>query len=159
MSALKASGPTKRRTEVFIAVPIYREVPSQTAVALLRTTEALNAEQISYQFCFLQGNSQVCCARNLLVQQFLETKATHLFWLDADMVWEPRQFLALLAADKDCINAPYMAKTLVPKRLNHGLGFCCVKRAVMEKLSAIAPMGKTLEGQFPQVFQDRKSVV
>lgn len=142
-----------KKIDIFIAFPVYREVPAQTVTSLLRTVEALNAEHVSYQFCFMQGCSQVVNARNLLVKQFLETACTHLFWLDADMVWAPEQFLAVATAGKDCLNAPYVAKDTRFHQLNHGLGFCCVKREIIEKLSKAAPMGVTVEGNFPQVFQ------
>ena len=145
--------PISTPLEVFIAFPVYREVPSQTLVSFVRTIEMLNAQHISYQCGILQGCSQVCNARNLLVKQFLETKATHLFWIDSDMVWQPEDFVRLLQAGVDCVNVGYVAKDTRFFRLNHGLGFCCVKRVVMEKLSAAAPMGTTLEGSFPQVFQ------
>lgn len=48
---------------------------------------------------------QISTARNAMVNQFLDTDATHLWMLDVDAVFEPTMLDALLAADKPIVGA------------------------------------------------------
>jgi hypothetical protein len=55
-------------------------------------------------------NDGVARARNNLAYSFLQTDCTHLFFLDSDIVIEPRQFQRLLNANKDIVCGLYPKK-------------------------------------------------
>jgi len=61
--------------------------------------------------------SLIPLGRNLMVTNALKQKDwTHIFWIDADVVWQPKQVHYLLAADKDIVAGHYPAKDLPLKR-------------------------------------------
>ena len=59
-------------------------------------------------------NKPVDVARNLIVETFLQTDATHLLFLDADMTFPGDTILRLLSRDKDVIGGTYFARTDTP---------------------------------------------
>ena len=94
-------------------------------------------------------------ARNTLTAKFLvNPDSTHLFFVDADIGWEPWHLLVLLNHDKDVIGGLYPMKSLPIKWCVNGFegaeegpdglqevsktgtGFMLIKRHVFEKLNA-----------------------
>jgi hypothetical protein len=68
---------------------------------------------ISIKFSFLFNESLITRARNYLVDEFLHrSDATHLLFIDADIMYDPKDVLALLALDKDVIGGPYPKKAI-----------------------------------------------
>jgi len=70
-------------------------------------------------------DSLITRARNKLVAQFLETDHTHLFFIDADISFQPDDFIRVLNLDKPISTAPYPIKKM--ERLKDGdasLGWC-----------------------------------
>ena len=61
------------------------------------------------------GSSLIQVSRNWLMSEFLRRpEYTHLFWIDADLGWEPDAPLKLLESDKDAIAGVYAAKLPYP---------------------------------------------
>lgn len=56
--------------------------------------------------------SLVTRARNTLVHQFLASDSTHLLFIDADIVFEPRDVIGMLIADKPVVCAAYPKKSI-----------------------------------------------
>ena len=50
---------------------------------------------------------------NLCVAGFLESKATHLLFIDSDIYFQAKSIFAMVKADKDIIGIPYPLKTLM----------------------------------------------
>lgn len=105
---------------------------------------------------FAPGFSLVEYARNYLVASFLRSKATHLFWIDADLWWQPDAIARLVQRDKDVIcgvypakhpTAPFFPYTALGPPGPDGLqkahrvpgGFMCVKRHVIETVAKTVP--------------------
>jgi hypothetical protein len=104
----------------------------------------------------MTNESLISRARNTLTAKFLHNKeSTHLFFVDADIGWEPWHLLVLLDAQKDVIGGLYPMKSLPVKWCVNGLpgvvedpnsplievsktgtGFLLMKRDVFEKLDA-----------------------
>jgi hypothetical protein len=101
------------------------------------------------------NESLISRARNTLTAKFLEQEgATHLFFVDADIGWEPWHLLVLLNRDVDVIGGLYPMKTMPIKWVVNGFegaeegpdgfqevskagtGFLLMKRAVFEKLNS-----------------------
>ena len=55
-------------------------------------------------------DSLVTRARNKLVTEFLKTDCTHLFFIDADISFEPDDLIRVLAFNKPLVAAPYPIK-------------------------------------------------
>jgi hypothetical protein len=145
---------------VFIGIPAGRDLPILTVKALLRTQALLQERGVPCEVGMVGGCSVVQWARDEVADLFLASSANRMFWIDSDMVWEPGQFVRLLAMSKlhDVVCAAYPAKMEQPTFfINHdkqvglvrgehglveiygaGLGFTVVTRDVMEQLAARA---------------------
>jgi hypothetical protein len=100
------------------------------------------------------NESLISRARNTLTAKFLlQEGATHLFFVDADIGWEPWHLLVLLNRDVDVIGGLYPMKTMPVKWVVNGFegaeegpdglqevskagtGFLLMKRHVFEKMA------------------------
>ena len=95
---------------IIFAVPSTENVKAQFAVALASMGIATVVKGIavgvaSAQGCYISSN------RNLLVDQAREAQATHVMFLDSDMVFPPDTALRLLAWDEDIVGATYARRT------------------------------------------------
>lgn len=143
---------------VMVGMPAGRDLPGLTVKSLMSTQALCRDRRVPFQMGMVIGSSVVQWARDEVVDVFLKSDATRLFWIDSDMVWEPEQFMRLLALSqfKDVICAAYPAKIDPPTfYVNHagltrgefdlieikgvGLGFTVMSRKVVEELVAKAP--------------------
>ena len=143
---------------VMVGMPAGRDLPALTVKSLLGTQAICRDRRVPFQMGMVIGSSVVQWARDEVVDVFLKSDATRLFWIDSDMVWEPEQFMRLLALSqyRDVICAAYPAKVDRPTfYVNHnglvvgqyglieikgaGLGFTVMCRKVIEELAAKAP--------------------
>jgi hypothetical protein len=144
---------------VMVGIPAGRDLPALTVKSLMSTQALCRDVQVPFQMGMVIGSSVVQWARDEVVDLFLQSDATRLFWIDSDMVWEPQQFMRLLALSqyRDVICAAYPAKQDRPTfyvnwdegRLTQGeyglieingvgLGFTVMHRRVVEQLAANA---------------------
>lgn len=147
---------------VAIGFPTGFTVPWRTAHSLARTAHACALRKIDMTILDVVGSSIITTARSLVVQRFLESDKQRLFWIDSDMVWEPEDFLRLLALSHklSVVCAGYPLKrdsngnefviftdgrqvTMNQYGLleieGAGLGFCVMDRAVVEAVAAGKP--------------------
>jgi hypothetical protein len=150
------------KVHVFIGMPAHRELSPFTNASLIETAAALKARNIVFDQQIVFGGSVVTAARTSVANKFLESKATHLFWIDSDIVWTADDFLTILAlsTELECVGATYPSKEMPPKFMlnvldktaemvtndhgcfemkGFGLGFTCVQRKVIEQLAEKAP--------------------
>lgn len=146
---------------VMIGMPCIQDMPWQTVGSLIETCIELKGRSIPFDVKIVGGCSVIEQARTHVVKEFLESKADRLFMVDADIVWEPKDFLRLLALSvkMEVIGAIYPTKrdqtTFLmswdeekPLATNEfgclpingmGLGFTVFAREVIEKLADRAP--------------------
>lgn len=107
-------GQTPPPISVVIATPCFASrMTSGYLTSLLSTHAALAREGIECSVDFIGNESLIPRARNILVQRFLNSpRATHLFFLDSDIVWNPQEFLKVLRSDKDVSCAAYSKKNI-----------------------------------------------
>jgi len=68
---------------------------------------------IEVRFSFIFNESLITRARNYLVDEFLRAEGfTHMLFIDADIHFDPKDVIALLALDKDVIGGPYPKKAI-----------------------------------------------
>lgn len=124
------------------------------------------------------GSSLPHHARTKAAWCFLETKNTHLFWIDSDIVWEGADFLRFLALGTklECVCGAYPVKRDPPTFMlssedpgkpleanefgclpigGIGMGFTIVQRKVMEQLAAKAPLLRfpEIDNPIPHIFR------
>lgn len=82
---------------IYIATPAYESVKAGYALSLAKTVQELTRRNIPHAINILYGNCHVDDGRNDCVRDFLEnTQCTDLVFLDADVMWEPKDFLKLI---------------------------------------------------------------
>ncbi len=157
-----------------LAMPTTRDIPYQTVMSLLETQGLLHAREVPAMVSMPYGCSTGAFdGRNKSAHQFLQSKCTHLFWVDSDTSWNPEDFWRILSlgshyefiagcaprrADPPKFPLRIKAKTLTldqygcVKVRSVGLAFACVQRKVMEQLAEKAPMVKQSEDADPQKF-------
>ena len=147
-----------KKQNIFFATPCYGGmITDQYFLSMFKTTQALSQVPCSFRLTTLRNESLVTRARNILTAMFLDSDASHLFFLDADIEWEPDAILRAISADKDIVASAYPKKALpiqyalnfkfidpVNKRIRfeNGLvevldastGFFCIKRQVFERM-------------------------
>jgi hypothetical protein len=82
-------------------------------------------ENFILDLAFLGNDALITRSRSILVAKFLNTpRATHLLFVDADIAFEPEQFIRMLRFDKDFVAAFYPLKAIdwdsIPKRALRG---------------------------------------
>jgi len=100
---------TPPRPSVYIAMPSYGAVHRDSVVSLVKLLGELRKAGISSQFNTVQS-SLINHGRNLLTCAFLQSKCSHMLFLDADVEFEPEAVFRMLVAQKDIICTPYRVK-------------------------------------------------
>lgn len=102
-----------RQVRPFIATPTHSGALSSVYVrSLLGLTNAAWGHGMTMQTRFLDGDSLIPRARNRLVAEFMvDERWTHLFWIDADIGFEPDAALRLLKAGRDVVAGVYPHKS------------------------------------------------
>jgi len=143
-----------RTTKVHIAMPCYGGMLTEsTFMSFIKWANTARQLNIDWTLETMVNESLISRARNTLTAKFLEqTESTHLFFVDADIGWEPWHLLVLLNRDVDVIGGLYPMKTMPIKWVVNGFegaeegpdgfqevskagtGFLLMKRNVFEKL-------------------------
>lgn len=96
-----------RQQKLFIATPMYGGMcAGMYAKAISDLTALCTANGIQVQLYFLSNESLITRARNYCVETFLNSGGTHLMFIDADIGFDPKDVLALMAMTIDP-NSPY----------------------------------------------------
>lgn len=144
-------------TSVCVAIPCYGgTVPIEFALNLSQTAVKFHKMGIPFSVVSERENALIQAVRNRLLTRFLkETDAKYLFFLDDDIIFEPEDFLAIVAVATKykVVAGAYPARREEPtffvrvedaeeleknevgfiKSCGTGLGFCCIAREVLEK--------------------------
>lgn len=145
--------------DVLFATPAFdSSVRLEFLESLIKTLDLCRVAGIKANFVAVGGDCYVARARNTLVRQFLDTDATHLFFLDADMGWDPEGVLKILYHDREVVGGAYPLKreqedypvSLICDADGRGIydgtlmeaewlptGFLCIRRDVIQGLIAL----------------------
>ena len=143
-----------RKTKVHISMPCYGGMLTEsTFMSFIKWANTARQLGIDWTLETMVNESLISRARNTLTAKFLDMEdATHLFFVDADIGWEPWHLLVLLNRDVDVIGGLYPMKTMPIKWVVNGFegaeegpdglqevskagtGFLLMKKHVFEKL-------------------------
>jgi hypothetical protein len=103
-----------RQKHIFIATPCYGgQIGEPYFRSMMRLTMLCNKYDIPYTISTLANESLITRGRNTLVSFFMENpKATHLFFIDADIEFNPEDLLRMVAYDKPVIVGAYPKKAV-----------------------------------------------
>jgi hypothetical protein len=106
-------GPVAAGPSVFIATPMYGGMATATyTVSLAHTPATFFKSGIGLFYSCLMNDSLVTRARNYLTFEFLQSPATHLMWIDADIGFDPADIVSMVRADKDIVCGIYPKKEI-----------------------------------------------
>lgn len=141
---------------VFVATPAYDgRVLTDYAVSLAESCLVSPINGVFIMASVMGNGAFIDIARNHFVRMFLESNSTHLFFIDADLRWEPRAFVELARANKPICAGAYRKRQEpeeYPVRFVNNpdgtmvirdgwimcdrvaTGFLCIRRDVIEKM-------------------------
>ena len=111
-----------RTTRVHIAMPCYGGMLTEsTFMSFIKWANTARQLGIDWTLETMVNESLISRARNTLTAKFLDMPdATHLFFVDADIGWEPWHLLVLLNRNVDVIGGLYPMKTMPIKWVVNG---------------------------------------
>lgn len=110
------------KPKLFISTPCYDcMLTMQYTISILKLSKFLNEKGIEFVIDFNGNESLIPRARNNSLGKFMQTDFTHLFFIDADIQFEPDAVLDLLHADKDVVCCAYPKKGVNLKRFMHSI--------------------------------------
>lgn len=144
-----------RTTRVHIAMPCYGGMLTEsTFMSFIKWSNTARQLGLDWTLETMVNESLISRARNTLTAKFLDMpEATHLFFVDADIGWEPWHLLVLLNRDVDVIGGLYPMKTMPIKWVVNGFdgaeegpdglqevskagtGFLLMKKKIFEQLN------------------------
>jgi len=103
-----------RQKHIFIATPCYGgQIGEPYFRSMMRFAIMCNKYDIKYTISTLANESLITRGRNTLNSFFMENKeATHLFFIDADIEFNPEDILRMVAYDKPIVVGAYPKKAL-----------------------------------------------
>jgi hypothetical protein len=110
-----------RGAKIFVGCPMYDgRCHAEFTFALCQLTALCTQLGIAVQLYFASGEALVMKARNAIADQFLQSDASHLMLIDADIGFQAVDVLSLLALqrgeggrnDYDVVTAPYPIKRI-----------------------------------------------
>lgn len=96
---------------LFVAIPTYdQKISSHTTRALLSEQIMATTIGLEMRTVILNGCSLITQARNQLCQDFLDTDALRMVFVDSDVSWEPGSLLKLASHKFDLVGGAYRHK-------------------------------------------------
>lgn len=114
LNPLFINKPQERKpVSIFIATPMFGgQCNYMYMISLINLLTKLGQSGIPAAFEIAANESLITKARNILVEGFLKSQATHLLFLDADLGFQADDVIRMIAADKDIIGGQYAKKKI-----------------------------------------------
>lgn len=107
-----------RKRKLFLGVPMYGgSCAGMFTKSIADLTSMCTSHGIELRTYFLFNESLITRARNYICDEFMRSDCTHMMFIDADIGFNPRDVLAMLAlqsddTDYDVLAGPYPKKTI-----------------------------------------------
>lgn len=99
------------KQSIFVGTPCHSEVSIHYTQSVLELQKYCMQNKINVMFQLFKS-SLVTQGRNLVVSAFLQSKCTHLLFVDSDICFKPESAKHLLDSNKDVISIPYPLKDM-----------------------------------------------
>jgi len=100
-------------TTIFVATPMYGGLcTGMYTSGIMQLVGTCGQNGIKMYFSFMMNESLITRARNSMAYDFLESDATHLMFIDADISFNPNDIVSMIKADKDIICGLYPKKEI-----------------------------------------------
>ena len=110
---MKGGFALKKQAHVMVATPMYGGMCSgYYTQSLIQTAMMCANKGIKMSFAAMFNESLIQRGRNALARQFMQSDATHLFFIDADIRWNFDDVRTMIEADKDIICGIYPKKEI-----------------------------------------------
>jgi hypothetical protein len=114
--------------KIFVATPMYGgQCFGYYTQSVLQLNNHFRDNNITSMFSFMFNESLITRARNALVNAFLKTDSTHLFFIDSDIGFNPADVIRMINADKEVIGGIYPKKEInwssVKRAMDNGVEF------------------------------------
>jgi hypothetical protein len=108
--------------KIFISTPCYDAMMTmQYTISLLGLVTFLRERGIDFVIDFVGNESLIPRARNHSLGKFMRSDCSHLFFIDADIEFQPDAFMDCLTFNKDVVCCGYPKKGYNWNRLIHSL--------------------------------------
>ena len=102
-----------QQTKLFVATPMYGGLcTGMYASAIMQLVGTCGQNGMQMYYSFMMNESLITRARNSMAFDFLESDATHLMFIDADISFNPNDIPMMVRADKDIICGLYPKKEI-----------------------------------------------
>ena len=102
-----------QQTKLFVATPMYGGMcTGMYSSAIMQMVGVCGKNGIQMYYSFMMNESLITRARNSMAYDFMETDATHLMFIDADIAFNPADIPRMVSADKDIICGLYPKKEI-----------------------------------------------
>lgn len=99
--------------DLFVGLPCYGgQMSCATVAGLIGLERELVRADIPHTYHFIRNESFIPRARNAIVAEFLQSKATHLLFIDSDIDFKPQDVFALLGARRAVVCGTYPKKAI-----------------------------------------------
>jgi len=114
--------------KIFVATPMYGgQCFGYYTQSVLQLNNHFRDNNITSMFSFMFNESLITRARNALVNAFLKTDCTHIFFIDSDIGFNPADVIRMIEADKEVIGGIYPKKEInwssVKRAMDNGVPF------------------------------------
>jgi hypothetical protein len=124
-------------SKLYIATCCYGDMlTAGYTISLVKTIQFLGRCGIKNKWSLQRNNSDVALARNLLVAGFLATDCTHILFIDADIQWDEKEPMRMLAMDLPVLGGLYARKFIFGDSVSKGI----------EPVAEIPKQAKTIYG-------------
>ena len=98
-----------KKPHLFVGTPVHSEVSIHYTQSLLELQKSCFYKRVKIEFSLIKS-SLVTQGRNLCVAGFLDSDATHLFFIDSDISFKEQSIFKMIEKDMDVISIPYPLK-------------------------------------------------
>jgi len=116
-----------RKRKLFLGVPMYGgQCAGLFAKSLTDLASTMVQHGIDFRTYFLFNESLIPRARNYIVDEFMRSNSTHMLFIDADIGFDARDVLAMLAlqgdeTEYDVLAAPYPKKCISWEKIKYAV--------------------------------------
>jgi cellulose synthase/poly-beta-1,6-N-acetylglucosamine synthase-like glycosyltransferase len=101
------------KPKLFIATPMYGGMcVGGYTMGILECVQTFMQHGIQMYYSYMMNESLITRARNGMAYDFLQSDATHLMFIDADITFKPQDIVRMVQADKDIICGLYPKKEI-----------------------------------------------